>query len=87
MMEKKPTESFRQYAQRWRDISAQVEPLLTKKKITILFINTLKAPFYDKLVGSATKDFADIVISGELIENAINNGRMESPESSKGQYP
>ncbi|KAK5770787.1 hypothetical protein PVK06_046941 [Gossypium arboreum] len=83
-MEKKPAETFRQYAQRWRDISAQVEPSLIKTEITVLFINTLRAPFYDKLVGSATKDFANIVISGELIENAIKNGRMECPESSKG---
>ncbi|XP_052484779.1 uncharacterized protein LOC128039893 [Gossypium raimondii] len=87
MMEKKPTETFRQYAQRLRDISAQVEPPLTKTEITVLFINTLNAPFYDKLVGSATKDFADIVISGELIENAVKSGRMEGPESSKRAVP
>ncbi|XP_052485191.1 uncharacterized protein LOC105778992 [Gossypium raimondii] len=80
-MEKKPTGTFRQYAQRWKYISAQVEPLLTKTEITVLFINTLKAPFYDKLVGSATKDFANIVISGELIENAVKSGRIEGPES------
>ncbi|XP_016676185.2 uncharacterized protein [Gossypium hirsutum] len=53
----------------------------------VLFINTLKAQFYDKLVGSATKDFVDIVISGELIENAIKSGRMEGSESSKRAAP
>ncbi|KAA3477880.1 hypothetical protein EPI10_011738 [Gossypium australe] len=83
MMEKKPSETFRQYAQRWRDASVQVEPPLTKTEITVLFINTLKAPFYDKLVGNATKDFANVVISGELIENGIRNGMMEGSESSK----
>ncbi|XP_052481147.1 uncharacterized protein LOC128035445 [Gossypium raimondii] len=62
MMEKKPIETFRQYVQRWRDISAQ-------------------------LVGSATKDFADIVIFGELIENVVKSGRMEGPESSKRAVP
>ncbi|KAK5773303.1 hypothetical protein PVK06_049609 [Gossypium arboreum] len=77
MMEKKPSETFRQYAQRWRDVSAQVEPPLIKTEITVLFINTLNAPFYDKLVGSATKEFANIVISDELIENAVKSGRME----------
>ena len=82
MMEKKPSETFRQYAQRWRDVSAQVEPPLTKTEITVLLTNTLKAPFYGKLVGSAMKDFTDIVISGELIENAVKSGRMEGQESS-----
>ncbi|KAA3483834.1 gag/pol polyprotein [Gossypium australe] len=87
MMEKKPSETFRQYAQRWRDVSVQVEPPLTKTEITVLFINTLKASFYDKMVGNATKDFADVVISGELIENGIKNGRMEGSESSKRPAP
>ncbi|KAK5838071.1 hypothetical protein PVK06_006798 [Gossypium arboreum] len=87
MMKKKPLETFRQCAQRWRDVSAQVEPPLIKTEITVLFINTLKAPFYDKLVGSATKDFADIVISGELIENAVKSGRMEGQESSRRVAP
>ncbi|KAA3472692.1 gag/pol polyprotein [Gossypium australe] len=55
MMEKKPTETFRQYAQRWRDISIQVDPRLTKTEITVLFINTLKVPFYDRL-GHSTEN-------------------------------
>ncbi|KAK5794938.1 hypothetical protein PVK06_036192 [Gossypium arboreum] len=83
MVEKKPSETFRQYAQRWKDVSAQVVPPLTKMEITVLFINTLKAPFYDKLVGSATKDFADIVISGELIENTVKKVKKVQ----KGQHP
>ncbi|XP_040965730.1 uncharacterized protein [Gossypium hirsutum] len=37
--------------------------------------------------GSATKDFADIVISGELIKNTVKSGRMEGPESSKRAVP
>ncbi|KAK5777453.1 hypothetical protein PVK06_045420 [Gossypium arboreum] len=86
-MEKKPSKTFRQYAQRWRDISVQVEPPLTKTEITVLFINILKTPFYDKLVGSAMKDFVDIVISGELIENAVKSGRMEGQESSRRVAP
>ncbi|KAA3467097.1 trans-resveratrol di-O-methyltransferase-like [Gossypium australe] len=35
----------------------------------MLFINTLKAPFINHMLGSATKSFSDIVISGEMIEN------------------
>ncbi|KAA3455603.1 RNA-directed DNA polymerase (Reverse transcriptase), Ribonuclease H-like protein [Gossypium australe] len=53
MMEKKPAETFRQYA----------------------------------LVGNVTKDFVDVVLSGEIIENAINSGRMEGLESLKRAVP
>ncbi|KAK8978446.1 hypothetical protein V6N11_008757 [Hibiscus sabdariffa] len=41
-MEKKSNESFRQYAQRWRDIVAQVQPPLLEKETTMLFVGTLK---------------------------------------------
>ncbi|XP_040948593.1 uncharacterized protein [Gossypium hirsutum] len=44
-IEKKPSESFRQYAQRWREVAVQVQPPLLEKEMTMLFINTLKAPF------------------------------------------
>ncbi|XP_052488615.1 uncharacterized protein LOC128041902 [Gossypium raimondii] len=42
---KKSNESFRQYAQRWREVAVQVQPPLLEKEMTTLFINTLKAPF------------------------------------------
>lgn len=52
-IEKKSTESFKEYAQRWRDLAAQVPPPLTEKEITVMFVNTLLTPV--KLFGSATK--------------------------------
>ncbi|XP_012448857.1 uncharacterized protein LOC105772059 [Gossypium raimondii] len=86
-MEKKPNKSFRQYAQRWREVAAQVQPPLLEKEITMLFINTLKAPFLNHVLGSATKSFSDIVISGEMIENAIRCGKIEARESTKRSAP
>ncbi|KAA3466163.1 Gag-pro-like protein [Gossypium australe] len=49
-MEKKISESFRQYAQRWREIAIQVQPPLLEKETTMLFINTLKAPFITHMI-------------------------------------
>ncbi|KAA3487381.1 Gag-pro-like protein [Gossypium australe] len=54
-MEKKQSESFRQYAQRWREVATQVQPPLLEKGTTMLFINTLKAPFINHMLGSTTK--------------------------------
>ncbi|XP_016720937.1 uncharacterized protein [Gossypium hirsutum] len=76
-IEKKPNENFRQYAQRWREVAMQVQPPLLEKETTMLFINTLKAPFITHMIGSTTKRFADIVMAGEMIENAIRGGRIE----------
>ncbi|XP_040967975.1 uncharacterized protein [Gossypium hirsutum] len=86
-MEKKTNESFRQYARRWREVAAQVQLPLLEKEITMLFINTLKAPFLNHMLGSATKSFSDIVMSGEMIENAIRSGKIEAGENAKRSAP
>ncbi|XP_017637533.1 uncharacterized protein LOC108479441 [Gossypium arboreum] len=86
-MEKKPNESFKQYAQRWREMAIQVQPPLLEKETTMLFINTLKAPFITHMLGSATRSFADVVMIGEMIENAIRNGRIDARESAKRFVP
>nr|XP_012466290.1 unnamed protein product [Gossypium raimondii] len=82
-MEKKPSESFRKYAQRWREVAIQVQPPLLERETMILFINTLKAPFITHMLGSASKSFSDIIINGEMIENALRNGKIEAGESNK----
>ncbi|KAK8547437.1 hypothetical protein V6N12_031574 [Hibiscus sabdariffa] len=63
---KKDKESFREYAQRWRDIAAQVQPPLLEKETTTLFINSLESTpmYYARLVGSTTRDFVDLVTAG-----------------------
>ncbi|XP_016751729.1 uncharacterized protein [Gossypium hirsutum] len=55
----------------------QVQPPFLEKEITMLFINTLKAPFITHMIRSTTKSFADIVMAGEMIENAISGGKIE----------
>ncbi|KAK5794845.1 hypothetical protein PVK06_036095 [Gossypium arboreum] len=79
-MEKKLNESFRQYAQRWREVAIQVQPPLLEKETTMLFINTLNAPFINHMLGSATKSFSDIVMTGEMIENTLRSGKIEAEE-------
>ncbi|XP_040934416.1 uncharacterized protein [Gossypium hirsutum] len=67
-------------------MAMQVQPLLLEKETTMLFINTLKAPFITHMIGSTTKIFADIVIAGEMIENAIRDGKIEG-EATKRLAP
>ncbi|KAK5771506.1 hypothetical protein PVK06_047721 [Gossypium arboreum] len=85
-MEKKPNENFRQYAQRWREVAMQVQPPLLEKETTMLFINTLKALFITHMIGSTTKSFTNIVMAGEMIENAVRGGKIEG-ETTKRSAP
>ncbi|XP_012435499.1 uncharacterized protein LOC105762137 [Gossypium raimondii] len=84
-MEKKSNEGFRQYAQRWREVAVQVQPPLLEREMTMLFVNTLKAPFITHMLGSATKNFVDIVMSGEMIENAVKSGKIDVGENNRRQ--
>ncbi|KAA3464774.1 trans-resveratrol di-O-methyltransferase-like [Gossypium australe] len=82
-IEKKQNKSFRQYALRWREVAIQVQLHLLEKETPMLFINTLKATFINHMLGSATMSFSDIVMSSEMIENAIRCGKIEAGENTK----
>ncbi|RDX86859.1 hypothetical protein CR513_31754, partial [Mucuna pruriens] len=67
-MTKANSEGFKDYAQRWRELAAQVQPPLTEKEMVTTFLDTLPPLFYDKAVGSVASNFADLVTIGARIE-------------------
>ena len=85
-MEKKTNETFRKYAHKWRDLAAQVQPLMTDKELNKMFLNTLKAPYYDRMIGNSNKDFSDVVLAGEMIKARVKQGKIEASEAKK-QFP
>ena len=48
-----------------------------------MFLNTLKAPYYDQMIGNSNKDFSDIVSVEEMIEMGVKQGKIESAETKK----
>ncbi|CAL1382086.1 unnamed protein product [Linum trigynum] len=85
-MEKNEKESFREYAHRWREKAADVQPPLSEKEMVSIFFGTLRVPYYNNMVGITTTNFADLLVIGERIEKGLKQGRMESPEASKKPY-
>lgn len=75
-MMKKVHESFRVYAQKWRELAAQVKPPMAEKEMVNAFLNTLKEPYYSHLLGHTTSSFADLVIVGERVEDGIKTGKL-----------
>ena len=82
-MEMKANESFREYAHKWRDLVAQVQPPMTDKEVNKMFLNTLKALYYDRMIGNSNKDFSDVVSVGEMIETGVKQGKIEVVEATK----
>jgi hypothetical protein len=78
-MEKENKESIREYARRWSEVTAQVNPLKLEKEMISLFSNTFKAPYFEYLVGSSAQHFTDLVVIAERIEQAIGIGKIADP--------
>ena len=56
-MSQKDEESFKEYAQRWREIAAQISPPLEEKELTKIYLKTLSTFYYDRMVASAPSNF------------------------------
>jgi hypothetical protein len=83
-LDKKDKESIREYAQRWRELTAQVHPPLLDKEMVTLFSDTLKAPYYEHVMGSSAKQFTNVVVVCERIKLGIKSGRISAPTEKKG---
>ena len=77
-MEKKTTETFKEYAHKWRDLAAQVQPSMTDKELNKMFFNTLKAPYYDRMIRNSNTNFSNVVFAREMIENGVKLDKIES---------
>ncbi|KAJ6855859.1 hypothetical protein NC651_040470 [Populus alba x Populus x berolinensis] len=83
-MEKDTKESIREYAKRWSDIAAQVNPPTLKKEMVSLFFNTFKAPYFEYLVRSSAQHFTNLVVIAERIEQAIGLGKIANLTKKNG---
>ncbi|RDY07924.1 hypothetical protein CR513_07899, partial [Mucuna pruriens] len=78
-MVKREQEGFKEYAQRWRELVAQVQPQITKREMVTMFIDTLLSLYYDKVVGSVTSNFTYLVVVGKRIELGNRRGKLANP--------
>lgn len=69
-------ETFKEYAQRWRELDARVQPPLLEREIIEMFMGNLQGPYLDIMVGSTSWGFSDLVLAGERIENMIKMGKI-----------
>ena len=70
-MSQKEKETFKEYAQRWREIASQVNPSLEEKEMTKVFLNTLGPFYYERMIASARGDFTEMVSMGMRLEEGV----------------
>ena len=78
-MEKDNKKCVREYARRWSEVAAQVNPSMLEKEMINLFSNTFKTPYFEYLVRSSARHFTDLVVIAERIEQAIGIGKTADP--------
>jgi len=49
-----------------------------------LFANTLKASYYEHVMGSSAQQFTDVVVVCERIEQGVKSGRISAPTKKRG---
>ena len=75
-MTQRNNESFKEYAQRWRELAARVQPPLLDKELIDMFMGTLHTQYMEKMVGSSFPTFAEVVSVGERTESHIKKGKL-----------
>lgn len=74
-------ESFKEYAQKWRELAARVQPPMLEREMVDMFMSTLQGPYYDRMVGSTSVGFSELVMAGERIEAGLKMGKIQDTSS------
>ena len=74
---KREHESFKEYAQRWRDFATQVTPLMMEREMITIIVDTLPMFYYEKKVGYMPSSFADLVFVGKRIKVGLRRGKFD----------
>ncbi|KAI5406029.1 hypothetical protein KIW84_052693 [Lathyrus oleraceus] len=84
-MSQKDKETFKEYAQRWREVAAQIVPPLDEKVMTKIFLKTLSSFYYEWMIVSAPYDFTEMVNMGMRLEEGVREGCLTREEGSSAK--
>ena len=76
-MSKWEHESIKEYAQRCKDLAAQVIPPMIEREMITIMVDMLPMFYYEMLIGYMPVNFADFVFAGERIESGLRKGKFE----------
>ncbi|XP_050890482.1 uncharacterized protein LOC127095901 [Lathyrus oleraceus] len=77
-------ETFKEYAQQWRELATRVHHPLLECELVEMFMGNLQGPYLDGIVGSTSSGFSNLVLAGERIENMIKMGKIQNSTSTSG---
>ncbi|XP_070050585.1 uncharacterized protein [Nicotiana tomentosiformis] len=80
---KKPTESFREYAIKWREQAAMVKPPMKEAEMIDYFLQAQDPDYLHYMLAAIGKPFAEAIKIGEIVENGMKSGKIVSQAALK----
>ncbi|XP_075097833.1 uncharacterized protein LOC142175154 [Nicotiana tabacum] len=77
-LKKKSSESFRKYAVKWREQAARVKPPMDETEMVSVFLQAQEADYFQNMMSTMGKPFAEAIKIGEMVENGLKTGRILS---------
>ncbi|XP_075101860.1 uncharacterized protein LOC142177286 [Nicotiana tabacum] len=80
---KKPTESFREYAIKWREQAARVKPPMKEAEMIDYFLQAQDPDYLHYMLAAIGKPFTEAIKIGEIVENGMKSGKIVSQAALK----
>nr|XP_018622848.1 uncharacterized protein LOC108943377 [Nicotiana tomentosiformis] len=77
-LKKKPTESFREYAIKWREQAARVKPPMDDHELITVFLQAQEPDYFQNMMSAVGKSFSEAIKIGEMVENGLKTGKIIS---------
>lgn len=69
-------ETFKEYAQCWREMTSRVRSTLSNNELVDIFMGTLQGLYSEKMIGSSSSIFVNMVTIGERVESGLKSGKI-----------
>ncbi|XP_075109771.1 uncharacterized protein LOC142181165 [Nicotiana tabacum] len=79
-LKKKPSESFREYAIKWREQAARVKPPMDDHDLITVFLQAQEPDYFQNMMSAVGKSFSEAIKMGEMVENGLKTGKIISQE-------
>nr|XP_016461548.1 PREDICTED: uncharacterized protein LOC107784869 [Nicotiana tabacum] len=80
-LKKKSSESFREYAVKWREQAARIKPPMDETEMVSIFLQAQVADYFQNMMSTMGKSFVEAIKIGEMVENGLKIGHILSQSS------
>nr|XP_009593654.1 uncharacterized protein LOC104090291 [Nicotiana tomentosiformis] len=77
-LKKKSTESFREYAIKWREQAARVKPPMDDHELITVLLQAQEPDYFQNMMSAVGKSFPEAIKFGEIVEIGLKTGRIIS---------